>query len=237
MTPAEHQEGQCHLLFDADRFNRITTDIFEPDFHRKQGSIQGEAMGRGTTQYVALGAHHCVLRHYRRGGAVAKLFVDQYLWTGLENTRAWREWHLLKMLTEMNLPAPTPAAARVVKNFLFYTADIITIRIANAKSLAEILRKSHIPAELWQEIGHTVKRFHNHGVYHADLNAHNIMVDDQSRVYLIDFDKGEIREPSGNWQQANLERLKRSLYKLKTLISPFNFHPADWYQFQDGYKR
>jgi 3-deoxy-D-manno-octulosonic acid kinase len=33
-------------------------------------------------------------------------------------------------------------------------------------------------------------------------------------LYLIDFDRGRVRTPAVGWQQANLRRLRRSLYKL-----------------------
>ena len=33
-------------------------------------------------------------------------------------------------------------------------------------------------------------------------------------MWLIDFDRGELRPPARDWQQANLARLRRSLLKL-----------------------
>ncbi|HEY0197690.1 MAG TPA: lipopolysaccharide kinase InaA family protein, partial [Rhodanobacter sp.] len=33
-------------------------------------------------------------------------------------------------------------------------------------------------------------------------------------LYLIDFDRGRMREPATGWQQGNLQRLRRSLLKL-----------------------
>ena len=39
------------------------------------------------------------------------------------------------------------------------------------------------------------------------------MRDAEGRVWIIDFDKCAVRAP-GPWQQANLERLRRSLVKV-----------------------
>jgi hypothetical protein len=40
-----------------------------------------------------------VLRHYRRGGAVARrLLADRYVWAGEERVRAFAEWRLLARL-------------------------------------------------------------------------------------------------------------------------------------------
>ncbi|MBR0346136.1 MAG: 3-deoxy-D-manno-octulosonic acid kinase, partial [Rudaea sp.] len=44
-------------------------------------------------------------------------------------------------------------------------------------------------------------------------NAHNVLVD-TDKVWLIDFDRGELRVPQSAWQLANLSRLKRSLIKI-----------------------
>ena len=58
-----------------------------------------------------------------------------------------------------------------------------------------------------------ISNFHFVGLFHADLNAFNIQIDKSHKSWLIDFDKGSIREP-GRWEQSNLNRLKASLEKI-----------------------
>ncbi len=60
-----------------------------------------------------------------------------------------------------------------------------------------------------------VRRFHNAGLDHVDLNCDNILVA-QGQVYLIDFDRCRLRAegPSeATWKRANLNRLRRSVEK------------------------
>jgi 3-deoxy-D-manno-octulosonic acid kinase len=66
-------------------------------------------------------------------------------------------------------------------------------------------------------VGSTIRRFHDHGVIHQDLNASNVLLS-EGEVHLIDFDKGRLATPSTNdsWKQANLRRLYRSLEKIST---------------------
>ena len=199
--------------------------------------MQGEALGRGTTFFVRIDKNTCVLRHYQRGGFVARLLTDQYFWTGIEQTRAWREWHLLRQLLDKGLPVPRPVAAHVERMGFYYRADLMTLRLDASKSLADCLRKKDLLQEQWRNIGRTVRSFHNAGVYHADLNAHNILLTDSGGVYLIDFDKGEIRNQERGWQQANMDRLERSLLKLSTQISPFHFSKIVWQQLLHGYNQ
>ena len=63
-----------------------------------------------------------------------------------------------------------------------------------------------------EKIGQTIAKFHHHQIYHHDLNIHNIMLDIENEVWLIDFDKCGIRQGS-NWKNSNMARLKRSFEK------------------------
>ena len=67
----------------------------------------------------------------------------------------------------------------------------------------------------WEETGRLIARFHREGLEHADLNAHNILFDGNGRGWLIDFDRGRLRIPATGWRRGNLQRLHRSLMKLR----------------------
>ena len=107
--------------------------------------------------------------------------------------------------------------------------------IDHSQSLAVILRKKALPDNVWQEMGKTIRRFHEQGIYHTDLNAHNILLDDQLKVYLIDFDKGYIRPQEKAWQQENLDRLKRSLDKLTAMHQEFFVTEDNWWKLIEAY--
>lgn len=47
--------------------------------------------------------------------------------------------------------------------------------------------------ELAERVAKAIVQMHQFGVWHADLNAFNIMVDDTGKVWLLDFDKSERR--------------------------------------------
>ena len=173
----------------------------------------GEEAGRGAVLFVSHGKDTWALRHYRRGGVVARFTADRYLWTGVERTRAFIEWRLLLELHKGGMPVPNPVAAHVSRHGLSYRADIITERIANARSLASMIVSGEAQEHNWEGIGMILRRFHDRGVDHADLNAHNILIDRGERVFLVDFDRGAIRA-GGRWQKRNLNRLRRSLKKI-----------------------
>ncbi|ENY71299.1 3-deoxy-D-manno-octulosonic acid kinase [Aeromonas diversa] len=210
--------------------------LFDPQWWQAQKAVIGSSQGRGVTWFVKLDGKHMVLRHYYRGGMVGKLVRDRFWFEGVEGSRAMAEFALLDRLCELGLPVPRPYAARVSRGGPFYRADIILERIRGAKDLVALLKKEAIPRETWLQIGAVLRRFHDAGVYHADLNSHNILIDRDGKVWVIDFDKGAIRAP-GSWQQANLERLLRSFNKEAGLHTSFHWVPDNWQSLMEGYSR
>ena len=236
MTPKIQQIGQDYILYDEDKLGNATDLSFDKDILAGRGSILGAAEGRGTTLFIQHNGMDLALRHYHRGGMIANLSSDQYTWTGLSRTRAWREWHLLAELVQQGLPVPEPVAAKVSRNGLFYRADIITLRIPQAQSVAQIIKNQSLTESSWQAIGKCIRQFHDQGVYHADLNANNILLDNEQKVFILDFDRGELRSPGGKWQQANIERLLRSFNKIKAHSETFYFSDSDWQALLRGYR-
>jgi 3-deoxy-D-manno-octulosonic acid kinase len=233
------------MLYDASRAGNLSTEAFDPVLLARRGQVVGEARGRGTAWFLSVQNHAWVLRHYRRGGLMRSLSRDQYWWRGEEGTRSFAEWQLTYHLHRAGLPVPAPIAARYRKQGFGYRGDIITERLTNVCSLAQAVESAPLSLLTWIAIGRCLRRFHELGVCHADLNAHNIMIGQNSnsqsdapheRVYLIDFDRGSLRKP-GFWQDANLVRLRRSLEKIAWGLPPERFTEDDWHGLLDGYQQ
>lgn len=222
------------VWYDSDVLKNVTGQFFQADYWLEQGAITGSAAGRGTTYFFRHESSDFVLRRYRRGGLIGKLLTDQYFFTGLNKTRAWREMNLLIRMKELGLPAPTPVAASVKKSLFYYRADIITKKIPHAQDVHQHLLESEICSDVWQKIGATIAQFHHQQIYHHDLNIHNIMLDDQDKVWLIDFDKCDMRTGE-DWKKANLDRLLRSLNKEKANNAGYHFTEHNWRYLLSGY--
>lgn len=206
-------------------------------FAAQKEPLQENTLGRGTAVMFRYRDLELVRRHYQRGGLVRHISRDIYFGNALERTRMWQEFHLLRELWELGLPVPQPVAARCTRIApFFHRGDLITRRIPASGTLAEYLRKQPLSEVLWRQLGKILADFHRAGVYHADLNANNILLDAQDHFYLLDFDKGERRTPNPSWQQANLQRLQRSLLKLQGLHPVFHFSAPDWSALHAGYR-
>ncbi len=230
-----HANAVGTILFDADLVPRIDHDWFDPVYWERAGALQGRGGGRASASFIDTPAGPCVLRHYHRGGMVADLLGDRYLWTGRESTRCFAEFCLLARMQAMRLPVPAPLAARYRRHGLRYSADLITRRIDAARTLSDCLAAGELDAGMARRCGELVARFHRQGVWHADLNAHNILVTPRGMV-MIDFDRGRLRQPAAAWRQANLARLRRSLLKLGAAVDGESaFETCLWTPLMQGY--
>jgi 3-deoxy-D-manno-octulosonic acid kinase len=202
---------------------------------RAESAPSAVAKGRGGAFFVDSGVRHWVARPYRRGGFIAHFNRDRYLWTGENRVRSFREWRTLAALHAQGLPVPRPVAARYRRAGLGYRADLITERIENAEPLSARLEIEPVSLTLWIAIGRCLRRLHEAGGYHADLNAHNILIDARDAVYVVDFDRGRVRR-SGPWRDANLARLYRSLCKVSAPLAPDRFSATEWESLLAGYR-
>ncbi|MBA3581027.1 MAG: 3-deoxy-D-manno-octulosonic acid kinase [Gammaproteobacteria bacterium] len=233
MHVAEIIEHQRHIVYDA----AIKDPMMVLQLPAAtEESAQRAAAGRGQTWIVSHVTGAVVLRHYRRGGVIARIVSDRYLWLGWQHTRPYREWQLLKILYDAGLPVPQPVAAQAYREGLSYTADLATRYLENSQPLSHFLLQQSTD---WQVLGQMLRRFHRAGVWHADLNAHNILCTAQG-PYLIDFDRGRLlaaeKDQITGWMQANLARLLRSLRKLKRQTPGFYFEETrDWPQLLAAY--
>ena len=223
------------MLYDSSRAGNATPNWLDARWWSARGTVSAAAEGRGSTLLIDADGRSLVLRHYRRGGLIAKLVADRYRWRGAEHTRSFREWHLLYHMHRAGLPVPMPVAAGYRRRGGTYTADLLVQRIPGVRSLAAAIEVAPIPLGTWMAIGRCLKHFHARGVCHADLNAHNILLGaGEDDIWVIDFDRGSLRAP-GWWSDSNLVRLRRSLQKITGGLGSERFTAADWQMLLDSY--
>ncbi|MGL6315369.1 3-deoxy-D-manno-octulosonic acid kinase [Vibrio sp. WXL103] len=196
------------LLIDEVHIKRA----FDIDYWQAQDQVIGSASGRGTTWFIELDTIQVALRHYRRGGLFGKLVKDSYWYHGEAKTRSRQEFELLKVLKAACVNVPRPVAARVVKSGLTYKADLLSEKIANAQDLVSVLGKQSLSKAVYHKIAVEIEKMHAAQVNHTDLNIHNILIDEDEKVWIIDFDKCH-QQNGDDWKQANWQRLKRSFEK------------------------
>ena len=182
-----------------------------------------------------------VVRHYRRGGAVARYLDDRYLAAG--DSRPIRELKASVEARSRGVPTPAVVAGAVYAAGMFYRADVATEFIPNAESLAHLLFGSgdrQIDVESTLRVAGTVVRtLEDTHVLHPDVNAGNILVRDHvgtTEAYVIDLDRCNVlaRTSSGS-PRFMRDRLERSLRKLGELHG-VEVSDAGWRALRDGFE-
>jgi 3-deoxy-D-manno-octulosonic acid kinase len=228
-----------HIAWCETTAQHLAPQDFAVDGWREKNAVVGQSKGRYTTWFVKTensdSPQTWVLRHYWRGGMMEKLSRDAYFYTGLQRTRAVAELAILEVLYQEGFAVPRPIAANVERFGLWYRADIIIEHVAGANDLVAYLSHNPMTESQWYLLGETIAKFHQRGVYHADLNAKNILLA-HGKFYLIDFDRGELRTPQPTWQQANLDRLLRSFNKEHAKLTTLQFSQQHWQQLLAGYQ-
>lgn len=128
-----------------------------------------------------------VVKHYRRGGWVARINQKYYLRTG--KTRCQVEYEQMDRAGQLGVNVPEPVAFAFKGRFLYHSW-LITREIANQQTLARLslLAPERLPTVM-ASLGRQVSKLVAHGLWHVDLHPGNVLVDDRGRVFLVDFDK------------------------------------------------
>ena len=218
MTPLSHTILAAtgdFIIYDDELISAPSPRLFDPNEWGEKATPHAE--GRGTVWFIEQPDGEWILKNFRRGGLVGRFIKQRYFFSGNRRTRMAREYLLLCRLHQMGLPVPRPVAACSRKTTFFsYSGSLLTQRLVDVRSLASWLSSEEpLGDSQWCEIGRTIRKFHDCGVFHSDLNAGNILLN-ENWVYLIDFDRGRFRSSrfGPDWKRANLKRLRRSLDKL-----------------------
>lgn len=213
---------------------------FDIDHWQDRESTRRLDGGRGGSWLIDLDGQAVVLRRYLRGGAMAGLLGDRYLWTGLGRSRPSCEWQVVRHVVGHGLPTPPLIGYCIERSGLFYRAVLMSRFQPNLGTLASVLEQGALDAANWRELGGLIRRYHQAGVCHADLNANNILLGEDGAYHLIDFDKGCLSPPNRHWRDDNLARLRRSLGKIsrqhQQAGQTFHFNDDDWRELLTGYR-
>jgi 3-deoxy-D-manno-octulosonic acid kinase len=212
--------------------------------------------GRGDLARVPAGdLGEAVVRPYRRGGLAARVATSRYLL----GDRAFRELALTLRLLRAGVPAVEPLAAVQSACRPGYRAALVTRFVPDAAPAPGVLaagpRGDGGPAgrsaddgrgsgetgarrpearHALRRMGRAVRRLHDAGGHHPDLNAHNFLLpDDPERpAVLLDFDRARTLPPPlpGPLARWSLRRLRRSLAKLGLEAAL-----EAWDAFEEGY--
>jgi 3-deoxy-D-manno-octulosonic acid kinase len=206
----------------------------------KHGAGMTYFRGRNAHPSIPLGSkERMVVRRYSHGGVFRFLTRDLYLL----GSRSFRELALTREVSASGIPTIHPLGAVHQRIFpFFYRAYLLSLEIPNAKDLGQYYQEAgrhtnqmNLPRKrmIIREAGLTLRKFHDAGFFHADLQLKNLMVTD-AEVVLIDFDRSFRKQTLSPQERVrNLLRLNRSAEKWKRRGLPITW--ADRWRFFRAY--
>jgi len=215
-----HRVADATLVFDAALSSELVALRLADPGARKQLFARAPRRGRGAAPSIELRRDvSVILRRYQHGG----IFGGLTRMLHLGPSRALQELRVTARAEASGAPVPHvvclalwPAAGP------FWSALIGTREERGARDLLEVLRTGHDARErriLLREVGAAVRRLHDAGVDHRDLQLRNILVVDENghrRIVVIDLDRA-VYHPDGRLasrlRARGLGRLTRSVVK------------------------
>ncbi len=182
----------------------------------------GWVEGRRRHPVVALpDGRRVIVRRLVHGGMFGDL-LGRVFW-GLN--RPLREFVATVRAGEKGIPVPAAVGARIDRLGIgFYRGDVLTLEITGAEDLGKVLRDgwSGWPRRRRDlAIGAAaaaLRRMHDAGLYHPDLNLKNVLVrwtEAGPEAFFVDLDRARFyREVTFRLRRKNLWRLARSAEKL-----------------------
>jgi 3-deoxy-D-manno-octulosonic acid kinase len=167
-----------------------------------------------------------VLRQYSHGGLLRAITGNLYCF----GERSFRELALTEEIRSCGIPTiPTLGAIHHRVFFPFYQAYFLSLEVPRAVDLIQYFRETgaNPPSEIIsskrktiRSVGHLIRRFHEAGFFHGDLQLKNILVAGD-QLLLIDFDRSYRKSAlSTRERMKNLLRLNRSTEKWRRLGLP-----------------
>jgi len=209
-----------YIQYDSNAFDNFSSKLFNIDYISKEGLIKSVMAGRGKTLEIKYEDRRYFLKHYIRGGLVAKISYDKYILSSLASTRAIKEYNLLNVMSEKRLPVPKAAALQIIISRFTYKANLITCKIENEGTLYEFVKNKKMNNNLWSKLSITLEKFFQENVYHSDLNSKNIIIDKNNNFFLLDFDNSYFYYNKKLFNKSIL-RLERSLKKIDNYNNEF----------------
>lgn len=155
-----------------------------------------------------------LVRALTRGGLLGKL-VRRVSW---DSTRAESELVVSATAAERGASVAEVVAAITRSSGVGYLHGLVSRELVGARDLVAVLREGRGAAReaALAAAGEAVRRLHEAGVDHVDLNLKNVLIDQEGRGVVIDLDRCRIEGGAlgEGARRANLLRLYRSWIKL-----------------------
>jgi len=188
-------------------------------------SVPHALRGRGAVHVLATPRGEIVAKRLQRGGMFGGVLRGLYA----DASRSLREAQAAEMLAARGVATPPVIAARATRVIpTLWKLEVATARLRAEGDLLDVLRARGSVPGLALSAGRTLKRAHDAGLRHRDLQVKNLLVPagfpgaggagEPAALVVLDLDRCDVGAPLGEEERiAALARFARSLVKQKVL--------------------
>ncbi len=131
-----------------------------------------------------------VIKQYLRGGILRHFVREHYIHLG--SFRPTAEYRILEFASNAGVRVPEPVGY-AVQGSLLYRAWLVTKKIPEPVNFIRLCRSQENRAlALMPFIMDNIRLLIENRIWHVDLHPGNILIDENDRNHLIDFDKARI---------------------------------------------
>lgn len=182
-------------------------------FSREDMQVIKARLAERQTYRVHVGGDTYYVKRYHKpepDSLLSGLFAQRF------SSPASREWHVLRKLAQLGVPAPRPAAClEEIRDSEVARAAIITVGLPAEISLQKVIQTQDLSAArrhaMALELGRLLRLMHEGGVNHRDFYLVHIRVGLDDTLYVTDLNRADIRRRvTRRWRVKDLAALEHS---------------------------
>ncbi len=157
------------------------------------------------------------VKHYSHGGLLRSITGGRFLAIGEQRSRL--EFEMLERARELGLNAPRPLAI-ITRGAIVYGTWLVMEELSDTRSLVELQNDEGDGLSLAMDaLGKQVGILIKNRIFHVDLHPGNVLVSNDGRAFIVDFDKARIfTGGEAALRELYLRRWRRAVIKHK--LSP-----------------
>lgn len=130
------------------------------------------------------------VKRYTHGGLLRRLTGGKFLCVG--PCRSQAEFMMLELVRSLGVSAPKPLVY-VKKGSYFYSTWLVMEHIPNTRTLVDVSQATpEVVPVVMERLAEQLRILLRNRVLHVDLHPGNVLIHDDLRVTIVDFDKAYI---------------------------------------------
>ena len=172
----------------------------------------GIPAGRGRVAFVEAGTLSIAIKKLHRGGRYGRIWRDRFH----SRSRLFANLAMPTLARDRGIPTPAPLALLLVPGPpALWRGWFALEAVAGGVDLIRRVREKSPSRDEWASALAVVRRLHDAGIEHPDLNLGNLLIDNDRNAWVIDLDRCRAATTAlgADARIDGIRRIERSYHK------------------------